>query len=168
MRLFATTLATMAAGNQMMNYLIADRLGDGSSDIMKVMLMSPGLMGQNQMQADQMSQILPYMLMKDSSSSNAKKMMMLMMQNPQVDMNQMMPLLMADDDVDMKTLFLTTTMMQSNCAPTNDQFNQLLLELNNIGVSPSSVDQFECMPPRSHTKLKKTFSMIDLSSIGNT
>ena len=46
------------------------------------------------------------------------------------------------------------------------QFNQLLLELNKLGVSPSSVDQFECILPRSHTKLKKTFSMIDLSSIG--
>ena len=48
------------------------------------------------------------------------------------------------------------------------QFNQLLLELNNLGVSPSSVNQFECILPRSHTKLKKTLSMIDLSSIGNT
>ena len=48
------------------------------------------------------------------------------------------------------------------------QFNQLLLELNKLGVSPSSADQFGCILPRSHTKLKKTFSMIDLSSIGNT
>ena len=48
------------------------------------------------------------------------------------------------------------------------QFNQLLLELKKLGVSPSSVDQFECILPRSHTKLKKTFSMIGLSSIGNT
>ena len=37
-----------------------------------------------------------------------------------------------------------------------------------FGVSPSSVDQFECILPRSHTKLKKTFSMIDWSSKGNT
>ena len=37
------------------------------------------------------------------------------------------------------------------------QFNQLLLELNSLGVSLSAVDQFECILPKSHTKLKKTF-----------
>ena len=37
------------------------------------------------------------------------------------------------------------------------QFNQLLLELNNLGVSPSAVDQFQCILPKAHTRLKKTF-----------
>ena len=36
------------------------------------------------------------------------------------------------------------------------QFNQLLLELNNLGVSPSAVDQVQCILPKAHTKLKKT------------
>ena len=37
------------------------------------------------------------------------------------------------------------------------QFNQLLVELNKLGIPPSAVDQFACTLPRSHTKLKKTF-----------
>ena len=37
------------------------------------------------------------------------------------------------------------------------QFNQLLFELQKLGVAPSAVDQFECTLPRSHTTLKKTF-----------
>ena len=37
------------------------------------------------------------------------------------------------------------------------QFNQLLFELNNLGVSPSAVDDSVCVLPKSHTKLKSTF-----------
>ena len=38
------------------------------------------------------------------------------------------------------------------------QLNQLLVELNKLGIPPSAVDQFACTLPRSHTKLKKRFS----------
>jgi len=36
------------------------------------------------------------------------------------------------------------------------QFNQLLFELNKLGASPSAVDDFECILPKSHTKLTST------------
>ena len=38
------------------------------------------------------------------------------------------------------------------------QINQLLYALGKLGISCESVDQFACVLPRSHTKLKKTFS----------
>ena len=37
------------------------------------------------------------------------------------------------------------------------QFNQLLFELNRLGISPASVDEFVYILPKSHTKLKSTF-----------
>ena len=49
------------------------------------------------------------------------------MQNPNTDPTTMLPLLLTDDnEIDMKTLFLITTLMQANRNPTNDQLNSLL------------------------------------------
>ena len=62
----------------------------------KLMLMSPGLFGQDPTQMSQMSQLLPMMLMDSEDNSKSKMLMMSMMQNPNMDINQIMPLLMAE------------------------------------------------------------------------
>ena len=50
---------------------------------------------------------------------------MMMMQNPKTDINTLLPLMMlGDDQVDLKSLFLMTTMMQGNCHSTNEQINR--------------------------------------------
>lgn len=61
-----------------------------------MMLMSPGLFGQDPTQQSQMSQLLPLMLMDSEDNSKSKMLMMSMMQNPDMDINQIMPLLMAE------------------------------------------------------------------------
>ena len=123
----------------MMNYMMMSKLGSDSdmSTMKKMMLMSPGLFGQDPVQADQMSPLLPLIMMNDDnddSDSSSKALMMMLMQNPNQDMSQILPLLMMsnddnDDDssnIDMKNLFLMTTMMQGNCDDTNQQMNALL------------------------------------------
>ena len=59
-----------------------------------------------------MTHMMPLLLMSGSDDSKSKTLMMAMMQNPNMDISQMLPLLMNDDSVDMKTLFMTTTMIQ--------------------------------------------------------
>ena len=95
--------------NPMMNYLLMDKLSeDGDSDsLMKMLLFSPGLLGQNQVQGDQMSSLLPFLLMDQEDTDNTKMLMMMMMQQPGAVINTMLPLLMmGDDEVDMQSLFL--------------------------------------------------------------
>ena len=120
-------LFTLVAGsNPLANYLLLEKFGDDTSDLMKMMLLSPGLLGQNPQQSDQISQILPFMLHGDDLD-NSKKMMFLMMSQPNAQIESLLPLLLLEDDtVDLKTLFMLTTAMQANCDPTNDQLNQLL------------------------------------------
>ena len=136
-------LFTLAAGsNPLANYLLIEKLGDDTSDLMKMMLLSPGLLGQNPEQSDQISQILPFMLHGDDLD-NSKKMMFLMLRQPNAEIQSFLPLLLLEDEtVDLKTLFMLTTSMQANCNPTNDQFNQLLPMLlfddfDSIGKNPS-------------------------------
>merc|ERR1711935_1118022 len=98
--------------------LMESLMGDAgeSDDLLMIMMMSPGLMGKNPDQANQMSSVLPLLLMdSDSNSTSTDLLMMTMMMNPNADMNTMLPMLMMDDDsgVDMKSLFMMTTMMQS-------------------------------------------------------
>ena len=61
----------------MMNFLLMDQLseGDGDNDsLMKMLLFSPGLLGGNAAQSDQMSSLLPFLLMDsdDEDSDNSK------------------------------------------------------------------------------------------------
>ena len=108
MKLFGF-LFGMIMANPMMNYLLMDKLSeDGDSDsLMKMLLFSPGLLGQNQVQGDQMSSLLPFLLMDQEDTDNTKMLMMMMMQQPGADINTMLPLLMmGDDEVDMQSLFL--------------------------------------------------------------
>ena len=117
--------------NPIMNLMLMESLmGDsdsGNNDMLMMMLMSPGLMGQNPTQANQMSSMLPLLLMDSESDDNSNMLMMTMMMNPNADMNSMLPMLMMDDGAtDMKSLFLMTTMMQANCEDTNQQMNTLL------------------------------------------
>jgi len=108
MKLFGFLLGFVMA-NPMMNFLLMDKLSeDGESDsLMKMLLFSPGLLGQNQAQGDQMSSLLPFLMMDSDSDSNSQMLMMMMMQQPDADMNSMLPLLMmGDDQVDMQSLFL--------------------------------------------------------------
>ena len=51
----------------------------------------------------------------------------MMQPNGAIDLNTMLPLMMINDsDVDMKSLFMMTTMMQANCDDTNEQLNSLM------------------------------------------
>ena len=72
-------------------------MGDDSdsTNMLMMMMMSPGLMGQNPEQANQMSSMLPLMLMNSDDSDNSNMLMMTMMMNPSADMNTMLPMLSA-------------------------------------------------------------------------
>ena len=61
MKVFGFLIGLVVA-NPMMNFLLMDQLSeDGESDsLMKMLLFSPGLLGQNQAQGDQMTSLLPF------------------------------------------------------------------------------------------------------------
>ena len=75
MKLFSLLFGAIMA-NPMMNFLLMDKMLDDdsdSTDVMTMMLLSPGLLGQNQQQADQMNPLLPFLLMdSDDSDDNTK------------------------------------------------------------------------------------------------
>ena len=107
MKLFGFFFGIIMA-NPMMNFMLMDKLSeDGDSDsLMKMLLFSPGLFGQNEDQGNQMNSLLPFLMM-ESQNENSEMLMMMMMQQPGADMNTMLPLLMmGDDEVDMQSLFL--------------------------------------------------------------
>lgn len=107
MKLFGF-LFGMIMANPMMNFLLMDKLSeDGDSDsLMKMLLFSPGLLGQNEEQGSQMSSLLPFLMM-ESGNENSEMLMMMMMQQPGADINTMLPfLMMGDEEVDMQSLFL--------------------------------------------------------------
>ena len=110
MKLFGFLIGLVVA-NPMMNFLLMDQLSeDGESDsLMKMLLFSPGLLGQNQAQGDQMTSLLPFLMMNENSE-NSEMLMMMMMQQPGADMNSMLPFLMMgendEEGVDMQSLFL--------------------------------------------------------------
>ena len=107
MKLFGFLIG-LVMSNPMMNFLLMDKLSeDGDSDsLMKMLLFSPGLLGQNEEQGNQMNSLLPFLMM-ESQNENSEMLMMMMMQQPGADMNTMLPLLMmGDDEVDMQSLFL--------------------------------------------------------------
>ena len=71
MKLFAFIFSAIMA-NPMMTYLMMDKLSDGEDDsMMKMLLFSPGLMGQNPGQTEQFSSMLPFLLM-DGDLDNSK------------------------------------------------------------------------------------------------
>ena len=71
MKLFAFIFGAIMA-NPMMTYLMMDKLSEGEDDsLMKILLFSPGLMGQNTAQTEQFSSILPFLLM-DGDLDNSK------------------------------------------------------------------------------------------------
>ena len=125
------------AATPLMNMLVMKNMLDGDNDlslddnVLMTMMMSPGLLGGNQNQADQMSTLLPLMLMDQSSDDNNLMLMMMIMQNGPngmaTNIDQMLPFLfMNDGTTDMKNLFLVTSMMQNNCEDTNAQLKMLL------------------------------------------
>ena len=98
-----------------------------ADDFMKMMLLSPGLLGKSETQARQMNPMLPYMLMDKGNDENSKMIMMLMLQDPNISLDNILPYIMLEnEEIDMKSLFLVTTVMQKNCESTNDQLNMLL------------------------------------------
>ena len=109
MKLFAFLMSIVVA-NPMMNFFLMEKLNEGGDDdsLMKMLLFSPGLLGQNQAQGDQMGSLLPFLLLNDEQDlDNSKMLMMMLMQQPGTDMNTMLPLLMADNqETDMMSLFL--------------------------------------------------------------
>jgi len=130
MKLFSILFGIIFA-NPMMNLLLIDQASDGddssNDNLLMMMVMSPGLLGDNQVQADQMNPLLPLMLMDESGNNNTMMLMRMMMQNPNAGIDQMLPFLLLDDgQTDMKSLFLMTTIMQNNCQDTNNQMNMLL------------------------------------------
>ena len=96
-----------------------------SNEMVKLMLLSPGLLGRNEQQAEQMRQIVPFMIL-DEDASRAKSLIVLMTTHPHINPVQLLPFLLLDDEIDLANLFVTAAMMQSNCQSTNTQFNQLL------------------------------------------
>ena len=123
--LFFGFLVNFVASNPVTNYLLIDKFGEDPSELLKMMILSPGLMGRNQLQSDQMSQILPFMMFEENISTS-KTLMLLMMSEPASNVAQFLPFLLLNDGTDLVNLFLTSTMMQANCQPTNQQFNHLL------------------------------------------
>jgi len=153
MKLFQFFFAFVAA-NPMLNFLIADQVLDGEGDendsLLKLMLLSPGLLGGNPVQAEQMNPILPLLLLDDGvDNDNTKALMMMMMMNQNAlgDTNAILPLLLLNDDdtdgdKDMTSLFLLSTMMQNSCSDTNTMMNQylpLLLLDDNEGSSSNNL-----------------------------
>ena len=118
MKLFAFLMSIVVA-NPMMNFLLMEKLNEGGDDdsLMKVLLFSPGLLGQNQAQGDQMGSLLPFLLLNDEQDlDNSKMLMMMMMQQPGADMNTMLPLLLADEqETDMMSLFLMVSNTVKYC-----------------------------------------------------
>ena len=76
MKLFQFFFAFVAA-NPMLNFLIADQVLDGEGDendsLLKLMLLSPGLLGGNPVQAEQMNPILPLLLLDDGVNNDNTK-----------------------------------------------------------------------------------------------
>ena len=73
MKLFSLLFGAIFA-NPMMNMLLMDKLigEDGDSDsLVKMMLLSPGLLGGNQAQMEQMNPMLPLLLMNSDSDDNS-------------------------------------------------------------------------------------------------
>ena len=98
-----------------------------TDDFMKMMLLSPGLLGKSETQARQMNPMLPYMFMNKGNDENSKIIMMLMLEDPNISLDNILPYIMLQNgEIDMKSLFLVTTVMQKSCESTNDQLNMLL------------------------------------------
>ena len=66
MALLATVRSQMTMDPMMMNYLMMSKMSD-SSDMKKLLLLSPGLFGQDPTQSAQMNQLMPLLLLDDDS-----------------------------------------------------------------------------------------------------
>ena len=135
MKLFSA-FTTMVAANNMLPMMMLMDDDANSEDMMLLMMMNS--MGVSQ--TDPMANLLPMMLLMDDDDStttttttdndNSDALMMMMMLNPDAlnDPNMMMPmLLLGDGSLDMKSMFLMTSMMQKDCAhDTNSQMNAML------------------------------------------
>ena len=66
MALLATVRSNMTMDPMMMNYLMMSKMSD-SSDMKKLLLLSPGLFGQDPTQSAQMNQLMPLLLLDDDS-----------------------------------------------------------------------------------------------------
>ena len=72
MALMATARSQMTMDPMMMNYLMMSKMSD-KSDMKKLMLLSPGLFGQDPTQSAQMSQLMPLLLLDDDSDDSSSK-----------------------------------------------------------------------------------------------
>jgi len=118
------------AANPINFFLLNEVLDENKSfsdDYLKMMLLSPSLLGKSQTQACQMDALLPYLLMNNGENENSKIIMMMMLQNPNISVENILPYIMFENGkVDMESLFLLTTVIQNSCNNTNDQLNMLL------------------------------------------
>ena len=77
MKLFSFLFGMLAANPMMNMLLMKDLLSDddssdgNSNDLMMMMVMSPGMLGGNMDQANQMESLLPLMVMDQSSDDNS-------------------------------------------------------------------------------------------------
>ena len=170
MKLFSAFTSMVAANNMMLPLML---MGDDlDSDSMKnLMIMNSMGLSQN----DPMTQLLPLMLLGDSSSSSSSTsttststssddLMLLMMMNPSAinDPNTMLPFLLMDDSIDMTNMFLMTSMMQKDCShDTNEQMNMMLPLLMDSSTSDDEMMKtllmFQMMSPNA--------SGLDMNSI---
>ena len=125
--------------NPLLNYLLMKKMdsnGDSSENdsLIKMLLFSPGLLGQNEHQGSQMNSLLPFLFYQEEENggeemSNTKLLMLSLMQSTTTNnnLNSMLPMLMmSEGETDLKSLFLMLSTMQANCDSTNGQINSLL------------------------------------------
>lgn len=100
---------------------------EAESDTTKMMLMMNAM---NMYPNDPLTQLLPMMALSDSDDDNSKALMAMMMMNPSAsgDLNSIMPLLMyQDDSVDLKSVFVYSSILGHDCHhDSNAQLSQLL------------------------------------------
>ena len=61
---------SVVLANPLLNYILFDKFSDGenlaeNNSLLKMLLFSPGLLGQNQHQKNQMNSLLPFLLYKE-------------------------------------------------------------------------------------------------------
>ena len=122
--------------NPMMNYILMDKLGNGNNALKYSFMMQSTMMAENnQNQANQMSQLLPFFLMNkggDSGNDRSHLLMMMLMTQPEMLNNpaSLLPLIALDDgDNDLQSLFLVLSMMNNQCSDPGQIQNLILMIL---------------------------------------
>ena len=120
----ASLFASAAVASPLLPFMLME---DAESDTTKMMLMMNAM---NMYPNDPLTQLLPMMALSDSDDDNSKKLMAMMLMNPSAsgDLNSIMPLLMYQDDaVDLKSVFVYSSILGNDCHhDSNSQLTQLL------------------------------------------